>query len=185
MTVKSVILLILGGVLANNLVFESFLGVTPLLGFARRGSKMLAMGLAVTVTEVLCTAVLYPLQGVLNAAGLGFLQVLVYAAVILILVYVLEALSRLIFRQGLGVCFPIIALNSAVLGLAVKMAGAESFVSVLLTALGVGLGFLAALFVFAGVREKIDETAVPKAFRGLPVELLAACIISMALLAFK
>ena len=80
----------------------------------------------------------------------------------------------------------ILAVNSAVFGLAVTAASdGLSLTATMLTALGVGLGYLFTLFVFAGLRETIDDFYVPKAFRGLPVQLLAAAIISMALLGFK
>lgn len=187
MTVKSVILLILGGVLANNFVFEKFLGLTPLLGFAKKDNKLTALGLSVFVVILLTSPLTWAVQSyVLAPAGLEALQLLVFVALILCVVWLVELIAKAIFKKGLGVYFPVIALNSAVLGLAVSNVSAGlGFVEAQLTAVGVGLGFWAALYVFSGLREKIDEMYVPKAFRGLPIELMAAGIVSMALLAFK
>ena len=93
--------------------------------------------------------------------------------------------EKKLMHKSLGVYFPLIALNSAVLGLAVNNIGAGyNFVESLVAALGVGLGFMLAMFLFAGVQSRINEKYVPKAFRGLPVSLLTACIISLALFAF-
>ena len=104
----------------------------------------------------------------------------------LIVVYAMNAVAKAAFKKDLGVYFPVIALNSAVLGLAVNNAAdALSLGESILTALGAGLGFVLAMVLFAGVKSKINERYVPKAFRGLPVMLLAASIISLAFYAFK
>ena len=185
MTVKTVLLLILGGVVANNYALEKFLGLTPLLGFSGRDQKRLGLGLAVTLVTVLSAALLWPLQHlVLEPLALGYLQTLVYVAVVLIVLAVLD----LIFRRDskpFGLWFPLLALNSAVLGAAVLNTAAGSFWECLFGALGAGLGFLLALYLLAGLRSRIEDDAVPKAFRGLPVELLAAAILAMTLVAFK
>jgi electron transport complex protein RnfA len=117
---------------------------------------------------------------VLAPLGLEFLSLLCAVAVILALVYLLGA----IFKKSFGAFFPLVALNSVVLGMSVE-AASLSYIEALLAALGVGLGFLAALFLMSGVERRIQPDRMPKAFRGLPGSLLAAGIISMALLAFK
>ena len=178
MTVKSLLLILLGGVLANNYALQKFLGVTPFLGYSRDESRIAGMGLAVTVVMILTAAVTWPVETFL-LAKLGFI------ALILILVYLVDLVGKKLMHKSLGVYFPLIALNSAVLGLAVNNIGAGyNFVESLVAALGVGLGFMLAMFLFAGVQSRINEKDVPKAFRGLPVSLLAACIISLALFAF-
>ena len=183
---KEILLLILGGVLANNYAFEKFLGVSPMLGYSRRGSKLLAMGLAVTVVMLLTAAIAWPVQGLLEQYALGYLQILVYVATILIVVYLVDLVAKAAFHKCLGVYFPLIALNSAVLGLALEnVSEGYGYGQALAAALGVGLGFLAALFLMAGVNSRIDKKQVPAAFRGLPIQLLAASIIAMALVAFK
>lgn len=180
MDVKTIVLLIVGAALANNLALERFLGLTPLLGFAKKEDKILPLGLAVTAVMLLSAAVTWPMQQFLLAPlGLEALQILCFAAVILILVYVLG----LLVKKPLGAYFPLIALNSAVLGLSLSTA-ALGFGEAMLTALGSGLGFLAALYLMDAVQSRINEKYIPQAFRGLPAALLAAAIVSMALVAF-
>lgn len=184
MDIKALILLILAGVLANNYALTQFLGVTPFLGFSRKGEKILGMGLTVTVVMVLAAAVLWPVQTyLLSAYGLGYLQIMVFLLLIVLIVYLVGAAAAKIFHQPLKAYAPLIALNSAVLGAAVNTAGL-SYPEALCTALGAGLGFLLALYLMAGVMERIDEHHVPASFRGLPIMLISAAIISMALLAF-
>jgi len=183
---KAILLLILGGVLVNNYAFEKFLGVTPLLGYSRRENKLVVLGLAVTVVMVLTAAITYPIQTLLDGKALAYLQLLVFVAVILAVVYLVEALVKLALHKRLGVYFPLIALNSAVLGFAVENAAkGGTYGEALAASLGVGLGFLAALLLMAGVQSRIAEKYIPAPFRGLPVSLLAASIISMVLVTFK
>ena len=174
---KEMILLVLGFVLVNNYALSAYLGLTPMLGFARRGEKLLALGLSVTAVTLLSSLILWLLRGLIP----GALQVLCAVTVILILVYVLQLLCG----KKLGIWFPVIALNSAALGLSLNLLKADSFLTVLLSALGVGLGFLLGLFLLSGVQTKLEEDQAPKAFRGLPLQILAAAIVAMALTAFR
>ena len=173
MTFKAIVGIVLGAMLANNYALEKFLGAAPLLGWSAQEKKITVLGVSVTVAMVLTALIAGLVQTyVLDALSLGYLQTLVFAAIVLIVVYAMNAVAKAAFKKDLGVYFPVIALNSAVLG--------ES----ILTALGAGLGFWLALAAFAAVRSKIRERYVPKAWRGLPIYLLTAAILSMALLAF-
>ena len=186
MSVKSLLLLVLAGVLANNYALTQFLGVSPFLGYAKKSSKILGMGLAVTAVMVLAAAILWPVQTyLLSAYNLGYAQVPVFLLVIVAVVYLVDLAASKIAKQPLGAYAPVIVLNSAVLGLALNnVAAGYTFVESLAAALGVGLGFLGAMWVLSGIEEKIDNHYVPAPFRGLPILLLAASIVSMALMAF-
>lgn len=174
---KETILLVLGFVLVNNYALSAGLGLTPLLGFSRKGEKMLTLGLAVTVVTVLSSLILWLLRETIP----GYWLILAAVTVILVLVYLLQ----LICGKKLGVWFPVIALNSAVLGAALKLQAAETLGSVLLSSLGIGLGFLFGLFLLTGVQEKLEHDQAPKAFRGFPLQILAAAIVALALTAFQ
>lgn len=185
MTFKTLVGIVLGAMLANNYALEKFLGAAPLLGWSAQEKKVTALGSSVTIA-MFFTATLAALvqELVLDVHSLGYLQTLVYAAIVLIVVYVMELIAK-IGGKSFGIYFPIIALNSAVLGIAVNNAadGLNLGMS-MLTAWGAGMGFWLALAAFAAVRTKIRERYVPKAWRGLPIYLLTAAILSMALLAF-
>ena len=100
-------------------------------------------------------------------------------------VAVLLWLLQLALGKKLGIFLPLIALNSVVLGLSLNVAAAESFGTVVFSALGAGLGFLLALFLFAGLQKRIEPEHLPKAFRGFPIQILAAAIVALALTAFQ
>lgn len=184
MTFKEIIAIILAAALADNCAFRCFLGITPVIGWSKKNVN-LVMGLAVLAVMLVSELICRPLGSLLAAANIAFLRIPLFVMVILAVSFALGALAKLLFKKPLGVSFPFIALNSAVLGLAMNTLEL-GFGAAMLTALGSGLGFMLALFVFSGVSFKlsIHKAAVPKAFKGLPVELLAAGIISLALFAF-
>lgn len=180
---KALLLIMLGGVLVNNYALEKFLGVGPVLGGRKYGSA--AMGFSVAAVMLLAAAVTWPLYRLLVLLGAEYLETLIFVLVVLLVVYVLGAMFA---KSGkpVGAYFPLVALNSAVLGLAVNnITEGYTYVEALFAAFGAGLGFVLAMVLFAGVKSKINERYVPKAFRGLPVMLLAASIISLAFYAFK
>ena len=180
---KALLLIMLGGVLVNNYALEKFLGVGPVLGGRKYGSA--AMGFSVAAVMLLTAAVTWPLYRLLVLLGAEYLETLIFVLVVLLVVYVLGAMFA---KSGkpVGAYFPLVALNSAVLGLAVNnITEGYTYVEALFAALGAGLGFVLAMVLFAGVKSKINERYVPNAFRGLPVMLLAASIISLAFYAFK
>ena len=180
---KALLLIMLGGVLVNNYALEKFLGVGPVLGGRKYGSA--AMGFSVAAVMLLAAAVTWPLYRLLVLLGAEYLETLIFVLVVLLVVYVLGAMFA---KSGkpVGAYFPLVALNSAVLGLAVNnITEGYTYVEAMFAALGAGLGFVLAMVLFAGVKSKINERYVPKAFRGLPVMLLAASIISLAFYAFK
>ncbi len=174
---KEMILLVLGFVLVNNYVLTAYFGLTPLLGFSSRREKILALGLSVTGVMLLASLILWLLRGLIPA----WAQILAAVFVVLVLVYLLQ----LLLGKKLGVCFPIIALNSAVLAIALQLTAADRFLTVLLSALGAGLGFLFGLFLLSGLEARIEDDQLPKAFRGLPIRILAAAILALAISAFK
>jgi len=178
---KALLLIMLGGVLVNNYALEKFLGVGPVLGGRKYGSA--AMGFSVAAVMLLAAAVTWPLYRLLVLLGAEYLETLIFVLVVLLVVYVLGAMFA---KSGkpIGAYFPLVALNSAVLGLN-NITEGYTYVEALFAALGAGLGFVLAMVLFAGVKSKINERYVPKAFRGLPVMLLAASIISLAFYAFK
>ena len=174
---KETILLVLGFVLINNYALTAFLGLTPLLGYSRKGEKILVLGLSVTGVTLITALLLWLLHGVIPA----YFQILFAVVIILLLVYLLQ----IVLGKSLGIWFPAIALNSAVLGLALNVTAMESALTVILSALGVGLGFLLGLFLLTGVQKRIEEEHLPKAFRGFPIQILAAAIVALMLTAFN
>ena len=190
MEVKHLIYILLAGIFVNNYVLQKFLGICPFLGVSKKFSQASGMGIAVIFVMLCATAVTWPIQKfVLEPAKLGYLQTIVFILVIAALVQFVEiALKRFIpaLHKSLGVYLPLITTNCAVLGVAINnITDGFNFVESMFSSLGVGLGFLLSMVLFAGVRSRIENCPAPKAMQGLPVTLIAASIVSLAFFGFS
>ena len=186
---KTLIVILFSAVLVDNYVLSRFLGICPFLGVSKKLDQATGMGIAVTVVMLLATAATWPIQHfVLNTLGLGYLQNIVFILIIATLVQILEMLLKKIspaLYQGLGVYLPLITTNCAVLGVTINnIIDGYSFLESMVSSLGCGLGFLLAMVLFSGMRSRIEETNIPKPFRGLAVTLIAASFISLAFMGF-
>ena len=186
---KSLIVILLSSVLVNNYVLSRFLGICPFLGVSKKLDQATGMGISVTAVMLLATAVTWPIQHLLlDRVGLGYMQTIVFILVIAALVQMLELiLKRFIpaLHKSLGVYLPLITTNCAVLGVAINnITDGYSFAESMVSSLGCGLGFLLAMVIFSGLRQRIDETNIPRPFRGLAVTLIAASFVSLAFMGF-
>ena len=183
--IKGLIVIMLSAVLVNNYVLVRFLGICPFLGVSKKIDQATGMGISVTVVMLVATAATWPIQKyILDPAGLGYMQTIVFIVIIASLVQMLEiVLKKFIpsLHAGLGVYLPLITTNCAVLGVAINnINDGYNFLESMVSSLGCGLGFLLAMVLFSGVRSRIDETKVPKPFRGVAITLVAASFLSLA-----
>ena len=186
---KTLIIILLGSVFVDNYVLSRFLGICPFLGVSKKLDQATGMGIAVTAVMLLACAVTWPIQYfVLNTLNMGYLQNIVFILVIAALVQMVELLLKKFspaLHKGLGVYLPLITTNCAVLGVAINnINDGFTFLESMVSALGVGLGFLLAMVLFSGLRTRIHDANVPAPFRGLPVTLIAASFISLAFMGF-
>jgi len=187
---KELILILMGGVLVNNYVLQKFLGICPFLGVSKKFNQANGMGIAVIFVMLCATAVTWPIQTyVLDRFGLGYLQTIVFILVIAALVQFVEiVLKRFIpaLHKSLGVYLPLITTNCAVLGVTINnISDGYNFIESMVSSLGVGLGFLLAMVLFAGVRSRIENCPSPNCIKGLPITLIAASIVSLAFFGFS
>ena len=186
---KTLILILMSSVLVNNYVLNRFLGICPFLGVSKKLNQAVGMGVAVTFVMLLASAVTWTLQYyVFNPNGLGFMQNFLFILIIAALVQFVEiVLNKYIpaLHKSLGVYLPLITTNCAVLGVTINNINDKyTFLESMVSSLGCGLGFLLAMVLFSGLRSRIDESRVPKPFRGLAVTLIAASFISLAFMGF-
>ena len=187
---KELILILMGGVLINNYVLQQFLGICPFLGVSKKVNQATGMGIAVTFVMLVATAATWPIYTyLLKEFDLVYLQTIVFILVIAALVQFVEIVLKKFMPplyKSLGVYLPLITTNCAVLGIANEnISEGYNFVTSMVSSLGVGLGFLLAMVLFAGVRSRIEDCPAPKSFRGIPITLVAAAIVAMAFYGFK
>ena len=193
---KALLAIVMAAVLVNNYVLAQFLGICPFLGVSKKLDQAAGMSVAVIFVMLLATAVTYPIQFfVLNPNGLGYLQTIVFILVIAALVQLVEIILKKYIpalHASLGVYLPLITTNCAVLGVCISNvdnymgvnAFGGSFVQALFNALGSGLGFLLAMVLFSGVRSRVDKCKCPECFKGMPITLISAAIVSVSFMGF-
>lgn len=188
---SNVITIVLAGILTENMVLSKFLGICPFLGVSKKTDTAVSMGIAVTLVMLISTAVTYPIQVyVLDRFGLSYLQTIVFILIIAALVQLVEIfLKKYIppLYTALGIYLPLITTNCAVLGITMlnfTNARIHNYGEALLNALGAGLGFLLAMFIFAGVRIRLEKSDIPEALKGSPITLISAAIVSLSFLGF-
>lgn len=187
---NQLMIILLGAVLVNNVVLSQFLGICPFLGVSKKLDSSVGMSLAVTFVLLLSTAVTWPIYiYLLEPSGFGYMQTVVFILVIAALVQLVEIiLKRYIpaLHKSLGIYLPLITTNCAVLGVTIQNIDKEySFLESMCYAFGIGAGFLLAMVLFSGVRQRIDSADVPKFFRGMPSVLVAAAIVSLSFMGFS
>ena len=185
----SLITVLLAGILTNNYVLAKTTGICPFLGVSKKFQQAAGMGVAVIFVMLCATAATWPIYTyLLKEFDLTYLQTIVFILVIAALVQFVEiVLKKFIppLYKSLGVYLPLITTNCAVLGIANEnIDKGFDFVTSMVSSLGVGLGFLLAMVLFAGVRLRIENCPAPKSFRGIPITLVAAAIVAMAFSGF-
>ena len=188
--VLNLILIIIVAIFVNNVVLAQFLGICPFLGVSKKVDTASGMGMAVTAVLVVATIVTYLIQVyVLNAFGLEYLQTIAFILVIAALVQMIEIILKKTMPalyQALGVFLPLITTNCCILGVAILVIQKDyDLLEGIVYALSTGIGFLLAMVLFAGLREQLSMTKVPKAMNGMPIALITAALLSMAFMGFS
>ncbi len=186
---KELIVILMSAVLVDNYVLNKFLGICPFLGVSKKSDQAVGMGVSVIFVMLVATAATWPIQTyLLDPNGLGYLQTIVFILVIAALVQFVEIfLKKFIpaLHKSLGVYLPLITTNCAVLGVTINNITDEyNFIQSMVSSLGCGLGFLLAMWLFAGVRNRLEESDAPECFKGMPITLVAASIVSVAFMGF-
>ena len=192
-------LIIISAIFVNNIVLSQFLGICPFLGVSNKLSTATGMSGAVCFVITLATAVTYLINSYLLVPfKLEFLQTIAFILVIAALVQMVEIVLKKIspsLYQALGIFLPLITTNCAVLGVAITVVTKEftlglpshmlNFGEAVVYAFATSLGYGLAMVLFAGMRERLALSDVPKAFRGVPIALVTVGILAMAFMGFS
>ncbi|MDR0784799.1 MAG: RnfABCDGE type electron transport complex subunit A [Treponema sp.] len=176
--------------LINNVVFLRFLALCPFIGMSTDEDKSIGMGLAVTFVTALATCVTWPLyKFILEPLGLVFLQILVFILVIAALVQLVEFYLKKTapaLYGSMGIYLALITTNCAILAVTFDVvSNGYSFVESLVYAIGVALGFLLSLVLFAGIRKRLRTSPVPSFLKGTPILFVTAALLSLAFTGFS
>jgi len=186
---KEILILILSAIFVNNIVVTQFLGICPFLGVSKRVESAIGMGAAVTFVLGLASAISWLVQRyILDPFGIGYLQTIAFILVIAALVQFVEMVVRKFspsLYNALGVYLPLITTNCIVLGVAIiNIDKGYNILFSIANGVANALGFTLALVLFAGIRERLDFANVPKCFKGIPIALVTAGLMSIAFMGF-
>lgn len=183
-------MMIIAAIFVNNIVLAQFLGICPFLGVSKKIDTAAGMGMAVAFVMLIATLVTYPIYyGILVPAGLEFMQTIVYILVIAALVQMVEIFlkkSMPSLYAALGVFLPLITTNCTILGVAINVINFEyNILESAVYAVATALGFTLAMVLFAGIREQLAITSLPKGMKGTPIALITAGLLAMAFMGFS
>ena len=184
------ILIFISAIFVNNIVLSQFLGICPFLGVSKKVDTAMGMGAAVAFVLTLATIVTFLLQHyILVPMHIEYLQTISFILVIAALVQMVEIILKKIspsLYQALGIFPPLITTNCAVLGVAILVIQKDfSLIESVVYAFSTAIGFALALIVFAGLREQLALTNVPKGMRGMSIVLITAGLLSLAFMGFS
>lgn len=190
----NIFIIIIAAVFVNNFVLSQFLGICPFLGVSKKTDSALGMGMAVIFVMSVASAITYAVNLLLVKWGVEYIRTIAFILIIAALVQCVEIVIKKFspsLYNALGVYLPLITTNCAVLGVAILNVGKTdgvydyNMLEAVINGAFSGVGFTLALVLMAGVREKLAYCDIPDSFKGFPITLVAASIMSMAFVAFS
>ena len=182
--------ILIAAILSQNFILVKFYGICPFMGVSKKIDTALGMGMAVTFVMAIASAACWAVDAyILQPLGLQYMQTVAFILVIASVVQVVEMFLKKsvpALYKALGIFLPLITTNCAVLGVALVnvQKGYDFLQSVINGACG-GLGFTLAIVLFASVRERVEKTDCPEAFKGVPITLISAGLLAMAFMGFS
>ena len=180
--------ILLSAVLTENFILVKFYGICPFMGVSKKIDTALGMGMAVTFVMALASAACFA-ANLLLGETYAYMQTVVFILVIASIVQVVEMFLKKsvpALYKALGVFLPLITTNCAVLGVVlVNVQEGYDFLQSVINGAAGGIGFTVAIVLFASIRERVDKTDCPKAFKGVPITLIAAGLLALAFMGFS
>ncbi len=188
--IPSLFTALITAVFIENVILVQFLGICPFLGVSKKTETALSMGAAVTFVMTLASAATWTINHfLLERFGLDYLQTLSFILVIAALVQFVELFIKktsVALYRSLGVYLPLITTNCAVLGIAlVNVQDKLNFGWAVANGAFSGVGFLVAILLFSGIRERMENSDIPEVLKGFPSSLIAASLVSLAFFGFQ
>ena len=187
---RELLMIAIGSAIVNNVVLSQFLGLCPFFGVSKKIETAAGMGGAVIFVITLSsfvTGLVY--QFILVPLDMSYMQTIVFILVIAALVQFVEMfLKKFVpsLYNALGVYLPLITTNCAVLGVALNNVQDEyNILESVVNGFATGVGYLIAIVLLAGIREKMEYNDIPESFKGIPIVLLTSTLMAIAFFGFS
>ena len=189
MSLSSILTLIIGGILINNVVLTKFLGMCPFMGVSTKLSSAIGMGLAVTFvifgSSVLSWLLYYY---VLDPLDIEYMELITFILLIAAFVQFVEMFIKKnspSLYKSLGIFLPLITTNCVVLFVAQdNITQGYNLIETMVNSVAVPLGFMLMLVIFATIRERLNGADIPEPLKGNPIAFIVAAIMAIAFSAF-
>ena len=189
MDITKLLAISLGAILVNNFILVQFLGICPFMGVSKKMDTAVGMGCAVIFVMGLASALCYPVNRLLMALDLEYMQTVAFILVIASLVQFVEMFLKKVIPtlyEALGVYLPLITTNCAVLGVVLlNVQENYNFIESVVYGITGGVGFLLAIVLFASIRERLQFSDPPKSFEGFPIALVTAGLMALCFMGFS
>ncbi|MDY4251409.1 MULTISPECIES: electron transport complex protein RnfA [unclassified Clostridium] len=192
--VQNLILVLITTIFINNVLLNQFLGLCSFLGVSKKTETAVGMGGAVIFVITLSSAITNLIYNfILVKLNLEYMKTIVFIVVIAALVQLVEMILKKYIPslyKALGVYLPLITTNCAVLGVALTnvqvqyTSNLQSFIFSIVSGFGTSVGYLVAILILAGIRERIEHNDIPESFKGMPIVIISAGLMAIAFMGF-
>lgn len=192
--VKDLILVLITTIFINNVLLNQFLGLCSFLGVSKKTETAVGMGGAVIFVITFSSAITNLIYNfILVKLNLEYMKTIVFIVVIAALVQLVEMILKKYIPslyKALGVYLPLITTNCAVLGVALTnvqvqyTSNLQSFIFSIVSGFGTSVGYLVAILILAGIRERIEHNDIPESFKGMPIVIISAGLMAIAFMGF-
>lgn len=180
----SLITIFFTSILIENIILTKFLGLCPFLGISNKKEGAISMGIAITTVMIITSFITYLIYHfLLIPYDVEYLKIIVFILVIASVVQIMEILIRKFLPRIydlFGIYLPLITTNCAILGVVLLNTTQDyNLIESLVFALGSSMGYMLVLYIFSNIRERLEDSPIPKAFKGIPIALITAGIIAI------
>ncbi len=180
----NLISLLISSILIENVILTRFLGLCPFLGISNKEDGAISMGISITIVMVIASIITYILHNyILVPLDIEYLRTILFILIIASLVQLLEMFIRKYFpktHEMFGIYLPLITTNCAILGVVLLSRNYNyTFIETLIFAIGSSIGYMLVLYIFSNIRIRLEESPIPEGFKGIPIALVCASIMSL------
>jgi len=198
MDVSKFMAIMISMVFINNFILSKFLGLCSFIGVSKEIKPAVSMGFAVTFVTTMSSIITWLIyRYLLIPFNLTYLRTISFILVIATFVQFVEMVVRKSspgLYRAFGIYLPLITVNCAVLGVAVlnsemfflgKSNDAASFLMSITQGFFAGIGYLLAMTLMSGIRQRLEVIDAPQSLRGVPLAFIIASLMSLAFMGFN